>query len=187
MLAINEPSRPSANLTCVGFCIARKALKNLRRLARKRHARAAPIPNPTIDPIDACIDNLRAADSRASRSDCRKLRSHPEISPAITQYADDGWLQKRTHAANAVWRASGGLWTDLCEKQLKNRQTCQAGKNAITSWPGRGCRVARGFAVATVPVLWHSLMPGDLRSDDVIRTGNTPVAHAKLRIQSTTN
>jgi len=68
-----KPSRPSANLTCVGFCAVLKASNTLIRFERTRIARKAPRPRPTREPIVAWVDSFPAADLRVVRSDSVRL------------------------------------------------------------------------------------------------------------------
>jgi hypothetical protein len=67
------PSRPSANLTCVGFCFALKASKSRTRFDLTRVARAIPIPRPKTDPIVVWMGILLAANFKASRSSALRL------------------------------------------------------------------------------------------------------------------
>ena len=68
----DRPSLPSANLTCVGFSWARKALNICVRVLRSRKARNTPRLKPTIEPMARWVLILLVALLRASLSEsCR--------------------------------------------------------------------------------------------------------------------
>ena len=132
-----EPSLPSANLTCVGLCMARNALKNLARSERMRKARAIPRPRPMIEPTVTWVESLPAEASRVSRSDWVRLdgrrelvqlRHHTQVGLRYSGFEEDGRLDLlkidgRTHVVDAVLRVSLGLFVDLHGRGRESRKT----------------------------------------------------------------
>lgn len=66
-------SFPDAKRSAVGCSAVRKALKTAVRLLRSRKARKVPSARPRKLPTLACVETVRAALCRASRSDCWRL------------------------------------------------------------------------------------------------------------------
>lgn len=125
----DEPSRPLANLTCVGLRMARKALKNWPQSERMRSARATPRPRPTTEPMVMCVESLLAEKSRVSRSDVIRI-SKPAL--YLLWMLDPGRIEARqlvvetsghTHVEGAVLPASSDLSVVLLEKGQENLKT----------------------------------------------------------------